>query len=147
MKSIRQQIEKSVVTTMRGPGLNERRLDDLTAYVESLQPPVSVHDARGETNVELIRAGQAVFERMNCADCHQAPTFTSPELYDVGLEDQSGRREFNPPSLRGFGHRGRFLHDGSAHTLREALQIHPEGKATVLSDDEWQALETYLQSL
>lgn len=144
---IRSQIEKSIETTMRGPTPTDQQLDDLVAYVKSLQVPVSRDEARGAVNRQLLAKGRELFRRLDCVSCHEPSTYTSAEAYDVGLEDEAGGREFNPPSLRGLGHRQRWLHDGTASSLREALQVHPLGEPTQLADDEWAALEAFLMTL
>ena len=42
----------------------------------------------------------------------------------LGLKDETGQGSYNPPSLNGLQHQGRFLHDNSAATLSRALELH-----------------------
>jgi cytochrome c peroxidase len=67
-----------------------------------------------------IERGAELFAS-RCARCHAPPSYTSPKQYDVGLADEAGDRDFNPPSLRGVGLRAPLLHDGRAATLEEVL--------------------------
>ena len=59
----------------------------------------------------------------------RSPEYTSPERYDIGLTDEVGNREFNPPSLRGVSRRDTLLHDGRAKSLEAVFQKerHPRG--------------------
>ena len=68
-------------------------------------------------------------ESRKCASCHEPPEYTTPQMVDVGLADEVGNREFNPPSLRAVSRRDAFLHDGRADSLREvfAREHHPRG--------------------
>ena len=56
-------------------------------------------------------------------------TFTTNGTFEVGMVDETGADRFNPPSLRGVSHRSRFLHDGSADSLKAVLlqSDHPTG--------------------
>ena len=58
-----------------------------------------------------------------------ARVHVTQKRYDVGLADEVGNREFNPPSLRAVSRRDAFLHDGRARSLREvfAREQHPRG--------------------
>lgn len=132
--SLDEQVRKSILVTMRGKP--ERASDEnvraLTAYLRTLRPPPSRSEARRRAAGEDAKAerGRRVFERRDCGRCHESPTFTSPEAYDVGLRDEAGRDRFNPPSLRGVAERDSFFHDGRAADLREVFTRfgHPEGE-------------------
>ena len=47
----------------------------------------------------------------------------------MGLKDEVGHHEFNPPSLRGVSNRDSFLHDGRAGSLEDVFvkEKHPRG--------------------
>lgn len=93
--------------------------------------------------------GAAVFAELGCADCHvptlrtradypiaaladvDAPVYTDLLLHDLGpamndgLEDgDAGPTEWRTAPLIGIRHLDRFLHDGRAATLAEAIAAH-----------------------
>jgi CxxC motif-containing protein (DUF1111 family) len=101
-------------------------------------PPVLVFDP---TNVSPS-AGQQVFQSIGCANCH-APVLPGPGargplylfsdllLHDMGpaLADQMQQasalgNEWRTMPLWGVSERGRFLHDGRALTLADAIAAH-----------------------
>lgn len=141
--SLAEQVQKSVRTTMHGSALSGDQVRDLVAYLESLEPPPS----RFETDAPLVRRGREVFESRGCVDCHRPPMFTSSDIYDVGLVDEAGLREFNPPSLRGLGQRDAFFHDGRASTVEEVVRKYRHQLNGRLSDDDAAALIAFLKSL
>lgn len=107
----------------------------LTAYIASLRPPTT-------TSVEVDRAGSTTFAAIGCAECHATRLRVgSHALYsdlllhdlDPGLDDGfiQGRaqgRDWRTTALRGAGMRRRFLHDGRARTIRDAVLAH-DGEA------------------
>ena len=99
MKTLEQQIEKSITSTMQGHKPTDSQLQALTAYVKSLKPASQPDTITDQT--EAVSRGHELFVRNNCARCHTPPLFTSAATYDVGLHDEMGARLFNPPSLRG----------------------------------------------
>jgi YVTN family beta-propeller protein len=111
------QVRKSILTTMRGSRVRDEQVQDLTAYLRTLTPPPP---ARKPDEASVSR-GRAAFDRHGCVKCHAPPTYTSPKTYDVGLHDEAGNVAFNPPSLRGVGQAGPYLHDGRAATLEEVF--------------------------
>jgi hypothetical protein len=72
-----------------------------TAFPRALPPP-----AAAAVSDEAVARGGTVFRACRCAECHAPPEYTARGGYDVGLADEAGNREFNPPSLRGVGMRG-----------------------------------------
>jgi cytochrome c peroxidase len=83
-----------------------------------------------------VTRGRQVFRARKCASCHVPPEYTNAERYDVGLVDEVGNHEFNPPSLRGVGSRDTLLHDGRCRSLDEVFQKerHPRGLALSAGD-------------
>ncbi len=68
------------------------------------------------------------FSRSESAQsCHALPEYTSPGRYDVGLRDEVGNREFNPPSLRG-AEQPRFIL--ARRPINVARGRFPEGEAS-----------------
>ena len=114
---------------------------DLTVdFVRFLAPPEP-------PSLDLVeRAGQVIFHRVGCANCH-VPTYvtSSPvaalnkktvylysdlQLHDMGegladiCKGVAGRAEFRTEPLMGLRARTRFLHDGRALTLESAITQH-----------------------
>lgn len=97
-----------------------------------------------DRNSPEAQRGRALFFRpdVGCANCHQEPSFSSPELFgqvttpalfdgtgdsldpDVSTKFLENSRHgfFNANGLRGaWDRRGSFFHDGRARTLRETI--------------------------
>ena len=79
--------------------------------------------------------------------CHRPPEYTSPERYDVGLSDEVGNREFNPPSLRAVSRRETLLHDGRARSLEEVFQKERHPRGVELTSREIDDLAAFLRTL
>jgi YVTN family beta-propeller protein len=128
MNRLEEQVRKSIVTTMHGTKPTDAQVADLTAYLGTLAPPSPGAWETGTTD-EAVARGREVFRSKNCASCHEPPEYTTPGKYDVGLVDEVGNREFNPPSLRAISRRDAFFHDGRVRSLREvfAREHHPRG--------------------
>ncbi len=142
-------VRKSLETTMRTPSdhLSDTVVDDLVAYLRTLEPPPGVARAGGTVDDALARQGEEVFQRRECHQCHQPPHYTSSEVWNVSMPDEHGRSEFNPPSLRGVSQRDRFFHDGRAASLEEALERHGGLDQSDWSTEERRALLHFLQTL
>jgi len=143
MTSLAEQIRNSVETTMHGDPLTDRQTKDLVCYLQSLPAPPPAHRQASE----LVRRGQMAFKVRGCVQCHAQPTLTTAETFDVGLADERGRREFNPPSLHGVSQRGRLFHDGRAASLEDVLLRFRHQLDQPLSEDESEALLAFLRSL
>ena len=91
--------------------------------------------------------GRAVFETRKCASCHVPPEYTSPGRYDVGLIDEVGNHEFNPPSLRGVSRRETLLHDGRAGSLEDVFQKERHPRRLELTSREIADLVAFLKTL
>jgi YVTN family beta-propeller protein len=143
MELLHQQIQQSFTTTMHGEPLSTRELEDVFAYITSLDAPPPFGDAPKE----LIAEGKAIFEGKGCVNCHAPPAYTTPVTVEVDLVDEQGRSRFNPPSLRGVGHRRRFFHDGRAKSLEDVLQKVRHQLEDPLTPQETKALLAFLRSL
>ncbi len=141
IRSLEDQVRKSVRTTLRGRDLTDDEVSDLAAYLGSLDLP----EAPG-ADAPRLAEGRAAFARHACTRCHQAPTYTSAGAHDVGLEDETGERRFNPPSLRGVRFRRSLFHDASARSLEEVLARHP-GHGVTIPEADLTALIAFLRSL
>jgi cytochrome c peroxidase len=152
---LRVQAEKSITTTLRGRQPPHEVVAALAAYMETLEPPPSVDRLRMAVADPAARAawhqsvqrGREVFDQHGCAACHEPPTYTSRDNYDVGLADELGTRHFNPPSLRGISQRDAFFHDNRAATLEEVFTRYKHQLSGELSPDQLRDLVTFLRSL
>jgi hypothetical protein len=148
-RELHEQVASSVESSMQGDPLPAAQISDMVAYLHTLTPPPPVDE--GEWTVgqqQQIAAGRQVFDRLQCGRCHVPPmTFTIDLMFDVGLEDETGLKTFNPPSLRGVGHRQRLLHDGRAGSLREVFGEYGHQLDEPLDEEELEALVMFLRSL
>jgi cytochrome c peroxidase len=136
------QVRMSIETTMQGRRPSEEQVEDLAAYLRSLEPPPSA-----PLDDPAVERGRAVFVARECATCHAPPAYTTPERYDVGLVDEVGNRMFNPPSLRGVGLRQPLLHDGRAKTLGDVFATHHHPRDARFSPQEAADLVEFLKTL
>jgi CxxC motif-containing protein (DUF1111 family) len=137
-------------------------VDAVTAYVADLQPAYGSPAGVGT-------AGERLFRSTGCAACH-TPSLRTPELaiplysdlliHDMGpalddgvVQGQATGRQWRTTPLWGLGVRARFLHDGRARSLEEAILAHGgEADAAVgrfrgLPPDEREVLLRLLGSL
>ncbi len=142
VKELQDQVHQSVATTMRGPAIRDRRASDIVTYLHSLRPPPPIEPAS-----DAVRRGARLFDELGCAECHAPRTYTTHATYDVGFEDETGRKKFNPPSLRGAGQRSRFLHDGRARSLRDVFGEYRHRIGGRLDAPEREDLLAFLRSL
>ena len=114
----------------------------LARYIYSLEPPANPNPRGAQA-----AAGEAIFRRERCVECHTPPLYTNNKLTlaqgfvppaqhlksldimqvsvgtDPGLamETRKGTGYYKVPSLRGVWYRRRFLHDGSLTSLEEVF--------------------------
>ena len=65
----------------------------------------------------------------------------------MGLEDKFGNRKFNPPTLRGVGHREAYFHDNRAESLEDVFRLHGHQLRDSLDEGELADLVSFLRSL
>jgi YVTN family beta-propeller protein len=150
-------------------------LDAIAAYV-NFGIPLPIPPT---TDPALVATGKAIFERpdVGCSTCHSGARFTDSgagnptldlagtiTLHDVGTcvtapfadvahtdvdGDPRGACQFDTPSLSGVASTPPYLHDGSAPTLHDVLEITrgKMGNISSLSSDDEAALVEYLRSL
>ncbi|MDA1018515.1 MAG: cytochrome C peroxidase [Planctomycetota bacterium] len=145
--TLEQQIKNSVEKTMQGLPLEAEQVTDLAAYLRTLEPPPSADRLREQTDSVAIGHGKRLFREVGCVACHAPPTYTSAARYDVGIHDEHGLKEFNPPSLLGVGQRAPYFHDNRAATLIDVLGHHAHGADRKLSMLEQRQLRDFLRSL
>ena len=143
------QVRKSLLTSMLSDDVREQDINDLVAFLQTLLPPPPSRPSEAEAaDRAAIARGREVFLGHQCQGCHVPPlTYTASDVYDVGLQDENGRRKFNPPSLRGVGHARRLFHDNRAESLEDVFQGHGHPSDTALSDKELADLVRFLRSL
>jgi mono/diheme cytochrome c family protein/DNA-binding beta-propeller fold protein YncE len=147
MPDLETQIRTSIKSTMQGTPPTDKQVTDLAAYLRSLPPPPPLTQVRGTADAEAVKRGRKVFAREKCATCHAPPTYTSPKTYDVGVHDELGGTQFNPPSLRGLSQGGPYFHDGRAATLEEVFTRFSHPAPSKLSDADVRDLLQFLGSL
>jgi CxxC motif-containing protein (DUF1111 family) len=157
------------VDPMPEPELSQEDSDLANDFVRFLAPP------RAKWGLG-VRRGGSLFEKIGCASCHLPVLKTGPSdvdalrhkrvaaytdllIHDMGpdLADiclgLANPSEFRTEPLMGLRLRTRFLHDGRASTLEEAVRLHEgEGKSSrdrfgALSEEERRALLRFLGSL
>jgi CxxC motif-containing protein (DUF1111 family) len=143
MNRLEDQVRKSIQTTMHGPRPTQQQIADLTAYLKTLTPP----PPRRVVADDAVRRGETVFRARGCVHCHAPPTYTTARTYDVGMEDEIGKKEFNPPSLRGVGQGTAFFHDGRSATLEDVFLRHRHQIPAEIPRGELDDLLVFLRSL
>lgn len=154
------------------PALNDdgRDAEAIADFMTLLAPPA------GGAVTDEVRRGEQVFHELGCATCHR-PSLTAGDhpvqalahvtfrpysdflLHDMGrlgdglAQGAAGPTEMRTAPLWGRAGDTRFLHDGSAATVEEAITRHA-GQAraarerfTALTTDARDALLAFLQSL
>jgi hypothetical protein len=114
----------------------------VTAYLRSLTPPPSKIEPQH-------LAGQLLFMSLGCSACH-TPTLSAghrnitlysdlmlhdlgPALDDRVVQGEATGKEWRTSPLWALGSRGRFLHDGRATTINEAVLAH-DGEAAASAE-------------
>ncbi|MBC7854026.1 MAG: c-type cytochrome [Pirellulaceae bacterium] len=147
-KDFAAQIRSSLEKTMQSDEApQEQQVQSIAAYLGTLELPLPLDVLRGTQDKAAVARGQKIFEQHDCARCHAPPTYTSPDVYDVGLKDKEGNIRFNPPSLRGLSHRGPLFHDGSAKTLEEVFKERKHPGDAAYSPEEVKDVVEFLRSL
>ncbi|MDG2381030.1 MAG: cytochrome c peroxidase [Pirellulaceae bacterium] len=149
-QSLSAQIRKSLYQTMRAGDKQPLREDDvlaITDFVQNLRPADSISAARRRINLAAERRGKQLFVEKQCDRCHRPPTYTSPETYSVGIRDELGVDQFNPPTLLGVSQRRQLLHDGRATSLRELFALHHHPHDTAWTEKQISDLVAFLESL
>ena len=143
------QVRTSIQTTMHGP--KPRRPPNRSRRSRLISGrcdhcPRRWRMANALSDAAFLR-GREVFQSRKCDACHTPPEYTSPERFDVGLTDEVGNRQFNPPSLRGVSRREPLLHDGRASTLEDLFQRDRHPRESVLTTQEIRDLVAFLRTL
>ena len=156
--------ENIIGTTARmgGSGLLPTELEGLMQFLFTglKAPPNPNLKPEGLTPQQL--AGKKLFNdpETKCASCHVPGSLTDAAQHDVGtlttvevkVAEATGKPTnivYNTPSLRGLFYSAPYLHDGSAPTLKAALQktATTMGKTSQLSAQQLDDLVAYLLTL
>lgn len=144
-------------------------VDNFAAFMRFLAPP-----SRAAVN-DVTAVGEGVFTAIGCAACHVPTLRTGPSdnplfdrqpvplysdllLHDIGTGDgiaqaEAAPNEIRTPALWGLRFRRALLHDGSAGSVREAIERHAAEAASareafrMLDDGSRAALLNFLASL
>jgi hypothetical protein len=112
LASIGELMSEVFVGRMGGIRQNEPRLEALSEWIFSLEPPAALRDAADPA----VARGKALFEspQVGCASCHSGSKLTNNESVAV---DSNAKLKLQVPSLVGIAYRAPFMHDGCASTL------------------------------
>lgn len=131
-----------MVGQMGGSGVDQRDVQDLTAYMATIAVPDN--PKAGATAPGLLARGQQVFD-LACAGCHSGELLTDRRSHPAASGDAV---MLDTPSLRGVFATGPYLHDGSAPTLRSVITTRwpsiTEHDQTRLSSADLEALEAFV---
>lgn len=128
---------------MGGDGLSDDEAQNVAAYIDWVRP---VDNSRSDVLSLEAELGRAIFEddSVGCAKCHSGPQLTDNAIHQVnGVPVRT-------PKLRGVRATAPFLHDGSAYTLRDVVEVSNSinmGNLMWLTDEDLDYLVAYLESL
>jgi len=131
-----------------GNDIDTQSLLDIQSWQRSITSP-----APGEFDEALAEEGFRLFndaEHAKCATCHLTPEFTGPvKSAEITLEPPVGGLAdgVKTPGLRGVSHVPPYLHDDSAKSLMDVIDIYSGRIVAELSESEKLALVEYLKSL
>jgi cytochrome c peroxidase len=153
-KSIELAMTKSLTDSMLGPPPKEGEVEALVAYLDTLRPPPNPHRNPDGSLTEAAKRGEAVFRgrKADCIRCHNGDYFTDNKIHDVNTGERGDAfKGYNTPSLVNVFDKVKYLHDGRAKSLEQALTgahdpdiVTGEGK---LTPEELADLLAYLRSL
>lgn len=141
--TLNDQVANSMVSTMQGEPPTEVQAKELVAFLGTL-PPIPTIVPKDSA---AVARGQKLFDSFNCRQCHSGSKYTSPQVVDVGIHDESGASEFNPPSLRGVQFNGPYFHDGRAKDLESIFSQFRHQLPRDISAEERSSLVAFLKSL
>jgi DNA-binding beta-propeller fold protein YncE len=146
---LEEQIKTSLIISMQTQIPSEQLpIEQLAAYLRSLPPAPSIHDARRTSMAENVhRRAVQEFDSIGCRNCHAGEAFTSHETFDVGIHDEMGETLFNPPSLPGVSQRAPYFHDGRAMSLEDVLKSSHHDSGNPLTAEQVQRLKELLETL
>lgn len=139
--SVRDEADITTRGRMGGQGLTDTELDAVAVFVDWTRLPDTPLQGMVDESIER----GALLYAQRCLDCHGGSALTDNEHHAM-----RGVDALNTPSLRGVSASAPYLHDGSARTLREVLEVAQRGEmgpAAGLSETDMLDLERYLRTL
>ncbi len=116
------------------------------AYTTSLKPVPSPYLVDGHLS-EKAMAGEKVFERLKCSECHNGPYFTDKQMHRIG-EDIEFENGWDTPTLREVWRTAPYLFDGRAETLKDVFLKFRHGlDGKKVPEKDIDLLVEYVQSL
>lgn len=152
------------------PEVSQQIVQLLLSYLAGLPPPAPITGTDGATTENVITEDEAAsFSMLGCAQCH-VPQLAGPDgplhaftdllLHDMGPgladavhADHADAAEWRTAALWGLAATERYLHDGRAATLEEAILWHGgEAQASIaafraLNSGERERLLAWLRTL
>ncbi len=112
------------------------QLREIAAFVASLKTP-------GASDAKTDQPGRDLFASSGCEECHTTrfhsgsnPLYSDFLIHDMGptlddgiIQGQAQGRDWRTTALHGAGLRKRFMHDGRALTIADAIRAH-DGEAS-----------------
>jgi cytochrome c peroxidase len=139
VQSVGDEAEITVLGRLGGSGVSPEQLGQIESFVDWTRLP-DVPDV----DPDAVARGELLFLDAGCSTCHSGSRFTDNEMHVVR------NVSLNTPTLSGIAGSAPYLHDGSARTLREVLELSNTGDMGYtggFADNELDDLEAYLRSL
>jgi len=137
-----------------GGKLNKLAAGDVTAFMSSLvRAPTSPFKNPDGSISDAAQRGELLFNGVaSCSTCHTAPLFipVAPSEPTIALGVGTGLAPVNVPTLLGIWATAPYLHDGSARTLRDVLDLNVgdlHGTTSTLDDGQRSDLVEFLKTL
>lgn len=123
-KQLEEQVHTSLLISMQSQlATEELPIEPLAAYLRTLQPPPGIAASRKQLpDPQILQQARLVFRNSGCSNCHAGESLTTDDVFDVGIHDEQGETNFNPPGLAGVSQRGPWFHDGRATSLEDVLR-------------------------
>jgi mono/diheme cytochrome c family protein len=148
--------------TTQDPALTARQAAAITAYLQTLRPPVTDFD-RGTLSAPA-RRGEALFVGKGaCSACHGGPLLTDNALHNTHVpalkasDTDTGaaatgalKGAFDTPQLRDLRNTAPYMHNGSLKTLKDVVEFYNADSSLAplnLTPSEIDDLVAYLNSL
>ncbi|MFI3330200.1 MAG: YVTN family beta-propeller repeat-containing protein [Rikenellaceae bacterium] len=128
--------------------IDEEKAVCVDKYSEALVHVPSPYLVNGELS-ELAKAGEKVFVKIGCADCHTPDTYyTDMQMHRIGDEkDFQQESGWDTPTLIETWRTAPYLFDGRAATMREVFEVYKHGINKKISTKDLDALVEFVNSL
>lgn len=148
-KQLEEQIHTSLLISMQSQLTTDQLpIQPLAAYLRTLQPPPGIATTRRQQpDPQTLLQARLTFRDSGCTNCHAGDALTTDDVFDVGIHDEQGETNFNPPGLAGVSQRGPWFHDGRAATLEDVLRSGHHDKSSPLNDSQIRLLLILLETL